>query len=353
MKEGAEPVSNGDAELLKQAIDRNDVERVKTLMTQNAELHAAPMGYGGDGPLTWVAECRVPWEPPSPARLEMARWMVENGSDIHQGGDGPLMRASLNACRIPMMELLVSLGADVNAEWHGWFPIIFSPCESVDPVTLRWLLGHGANPNCSKPGVRGTALDYLIGTYARSPDLAQCIDLLLAKGATTRYSLPGVLEILRGRIEELAAILDAESGLARRRIEGLDAGSTGGRGMLLDSATLLHVAAEFANVEAAKLLLEKGADVNARAEVNFEGVGGQTAIFHCVSQYGDAGLEMTKLLLDRGADLSVRARLPGHYERPDEYVECNPLEYAMLFPGGENATVALLKQRAGLSAGAG
>ena len=29
----------------------------------------------------------------------MAAWMTENGSDVHQGGDGPLMRAALNADR--------------------------------------------------------------------------------------------------------------------------------------------------------------------------------------------------------------------------------------------------------------
>src|SRR6476469_7214072 len=57
---------------LKQAIDANDLERVKTLMTRNPELHQAPLGYGRKGPLTWVAECRVPWEPPTPARLAMA-----------------------------------------------------------------------------------------------------------------------------------------------------------------------------------------------------------------------------------------------------------------------------------------
>ena len=34
-------------------------------------------------------------EAPSEARLAMARWMIENGSDVHQGGDGPLMRAAL------------------------------------------------------------------------------------------------------------------------------------------------------------------------------------------------------------------------------------------------------------------
>jgi len=56
---------------LKQAIDRNAIERVKTMMTRNSALHRAPLGYGKDGPLTWVAECRVPWEPPSPARLDM------------------------------------------------------------------------------------------------------------------------------------------------------------------------------------------------------------------------------------------------------------------------------------------
>ena len=114
---------------LKQAIDTNDVDRVKAMMTRNPMLHSAPLGYGEDGPLTWVAECRVPWEPPSAARLAIAAWMLEQGSDVHQGGDGPLMRAALNGYRIPMMELLVSHGADVNALWHGHFPIIFAPAS--------------------------------------------------------------------------------------------------------------------------------------------------------------------------------------------------------------------------------
>jgi hypothetical protein len=47
-------------------------------------------------------------------------------------------------------------------------------------------------------------------------------------------------------------------------------------------------------------------------------------------------LPVTRLLLDRGADLSIRVKLPGHYERPGEIVECTPLSYAMLFPGAEN-----------------
>ena len=89
------------------------------------------------------------------------QWMIEHGSDVHQGGDGPLMRATLQE-RIPMMELLVAHGANVNAEWHGEYPIIYSACEAVDPVALKWLLEHGANPNCdslTRP-YADTALDY-------------------------------------------------------------------------------------------------------------------------------------------------------------------------------------------------
>src|SRR5262252_10333973 len=41
---------------LKQAIDTNNLDTVKTLMTRNPTLHLAPLGYAKNGPLTWVAE---------------------------------------------------------------------------------------------------------------------------------------------------------------------------------------------------------------------------------------------------------------------------------------------------------
>jgi ankyrin repeat protein len=340
--------SLGEIGQLKRAIDTNDLPRVKNLMTRNPELHRAPLGYGNNGPLTWVAECRVPWEPPSPARLAMAAWMIENGSDVHQGGDGPLMRAALQGYRIPMMDLLVAHGADVNAEWNGDFPIIFASCEAVDPEALEWLLDRGANPNCGNARGRGTALDYVIGTYGRSPErLRACIDILVEAGGTTRYSAPGVLELLRLQLDRLAEQIDADATLVHRRFPELDCGSTGGRRLLLQGATLLHVAAEFGTIDAARLLLDRGADVNARATVDPAGVGGQTAIFHAVTQFGDAGLPMAQLLVERGADLSVRVKLPGHYERLDEIVECTPLGYALRFQDElpSDSTVAFLRER--------
>jgi hypothetical protein len=65
-----------------------------------------------------------------------------------------------------------------------------------------------------------------------------------------------------------------------------------------------------------------------------------------VTQYNDWGLPLAQFLVEHGADLTVRAKLPGHYERPGEIVECTPLGYAQLFPGNENRTVAFLRGRA-------
>jgi ankyrin repeat protein len=330
---------------LKQAIDTNDLDRVQLLMMHNPALHRAPIGYGKNGPLTWVAECRVPWEPPTPVRLATAQWMIDNGSDVHQGSDGPLMRAALRDDRIPMMELLVRNGADVNAEWDGFFPIIFAPCETLAPASLKWLIDHGANPDCARAGRKypDSALDYVIGTYSRSEMLGECIDILLEAGCPTRHNIPAVLEILRGRIDRLRELLDADPSLVNRRFRELDFGSTAYRSLTLRGGTLLHAAAEYGNVEAAQLLLERGADVNGHAATDEAGGGGQTPIFHAVSQFFDFGCPMVEFLVKHGADLSVSARIPGHYERPAEVVECTPFAYAHRFPGGENKTTAFLR----------
>ena len=220
-----------ESDRLKRAIDRNDLAIVQAMMGRNPALHRAPIGYGQDGPITWVAECRVPRVPPSPTRLAMAKWMIENGSDIHRGGDAPLMRAALDAERVPMMELLVSCGADVNAAWHDRYPIIFATCEALNPESLEWLLQHGADPNCGgaedwagrgfpHPGM---ALDYALGTYARdAARLAACVELLLAAGGRSKFENPALLAIVRGRLVELHALLDADPSLLHQQFSDFD-----------------------------------------------------------------------------------------------------------------------------------
>jgi hypothetical protein len=262
---------------VRQAIASGDLERVITLMTANPDLHRGPRGDGHETPLGWVTDCRAAT---STKRLAIAQWLIDHGSDVHQNGDGPLACSSHAKC-IPMMELLVANGADVNGLWMGWFPVLFVPCENLDPIAIQWLLDHGADPNRGNPRDPGTSLDYVIQTYPRDPKrLTCCIEVLLAAGARTRYDVPGVLLILRGRAEELAALIDADPALVHHRYPELDCGQSGGRVLTLRGATLLHVAAEYGFVDATRLLLDRGADVNARADVDANGVGGQTPIFH-------------------------------------------------------------------------
>ena len=343
-----------EAGQLKDAIDLNDLSLVQSMMLRNPALHKAPLGYAKDGPLTWVAECRVPRVPPDRTRLAIAKWMIETGSDVHQGGDAPLMRAALSSERIPMMELLVAHGADLNAAWHGDYPILFAACEALNLGTLHWLLEHGADPNCGSEALwrargiphPGTALDYLLGAYVRDPEvLGACIEVLLRAGGKSKHESRAVMAVIRGRMTELAELLDASPALIHQRFAGLDFGATAARMLTLRGGTLLHVAAEFQSLDAARLLLDRGADVNAAAMLDEAGVGGQTPIFHAATQREDAGLPLVQLLVERHADLTVRARLPGHYEAPGEVVECTPLEYALLFPGGQGPTAAYLRSR--------
>jgi hypothetical protein len=105
---------------------------------------------------------------------------------------------------------------------------------------------HGANPNCrgheyeiSGHAYQGTALDHLIAGYARSLErLSACIDVLLQAGGDTRYNTPAVLAVLRGRLDDLAKLVDAKPGVVNQRFPELDCGQTGGRSLLLSGGTL-------------------------------------------------------------------------------------------------------------------
>ena len=229
------------------------------------------------------------------------------------------------------MELLVRHGADVDGLCWGWFPVLFTPCENLEPEPLQWLLNHGADPNRGNAKSPCTALDYVIQTYPHPKRLMACIEILLAAGAHTRYDVPGVLSILRGRMGELEALLDADPSLVNRRYPELDCGASGGRLLLLRGATLLHVAAEYGFFDA-RLLLDRGADVNANADIDANGVGGQTPVFHALTHFMGVNPEVVQLLIQRGADLTIQARVPGHYEHEGEILDVSAAEYAALFP---------------------
>jgi ankyrin repeat protein len=330
---------------LKQAIDSNDLERVKQLMTRNPELHRAPLGYGKNGPLTWVTECRVPREAPSEVRLAMARWMIENGSDVHQGGDGPLMRAALSDTRIPMMELLVAHGADVNALWGGHYPIICAPCETLAPRALKWLLDHGADPQVAAREY-GSPLSMLVCTYTRN---AKGKNACLEVFADCGFELPDTpaMAFHRGRIDLLDAHLARDPSLLEHRFQQseifpAELGIKPGDGLHVTpvfGGTLLHLAIEYDDIDVARWLIERGANVNATAAFDADGFGGHTPLFHAAVTLAAPDDSKAKLLLERGANPNARAtfrkqlRDMGDPEKEmmREFHNVTPIGYARQF----------------------
>jgi ankyrin repeat protein len=155
------------------------------------------------------------------------------------------------------------------------------------------------------------------------------------------------MAVIRGDLAGLSQHMDADAMLLHRRFADLDFGTTGARMLTLRGGALLHVVAEFQQLDAATLLLARGADFNAAVTRDEAGIAGQTLIFHAATQRDNAVLPLVRRLVERGADLRVVARLPGHCEEPGAVVECTPLGYALRLPGDQGPTSACLRAMGG------
>ncbi len=323
---------------LKAAIDANDVERVCRMMTQNPKLDQAPLGYNENGPLTWAAESRG--AAPNSDRLAIARWMVENGSDVHQGGDGPLMRAALSDKSLSMMELLVAHGADVNAWWDGHYPIIFAACETLQPQALRWLIDQGADFNVvDRDG--GNCVRMLVGTYWRNPTGKHaCLEVFAEAGYPFPDTAP--MAIHRGRLDLLEACLKRDPLAIHRQMtipELFPIAEDALHCAPLNGATLLHLAIEYHEMETTQWLIDHGADVNARCTIDSDGFGGHTPLFHTTVTLLLKSDTMARLLLRNGADPQLRATFrkrlsmngDSDRERMHEYYNVTAIEFARQF----------------------
>jgi hypothetical protein len=299
---------------LKPAIDTDEREDVKHLMTRHPELHRAPLGESKSPPLTWDA---FGGGPPSETRLALAQWMIENGSDVHQGDDGPLIRALADPT-FRMAELLVAHGADVNARYGGTYPIIMFPLEEFGPQALTWPLDHGADLHAAAKYCCPVGM--LTCIYTRRPkDKSACLEIVGASGFPLADT--PVMALHRSRLDLLQVHLDRDPTLPERRFTHSEVffnhdGTPGDAypATPVTGGTLLHLA----HIDVARWLIKRGADVNARAAIDAEGSEGHTPIFHTVvNLVSGMGLDddsKARLLLDM-----VPIQRPGYLlaERPN------------------------------------
>jgi hypothetical protein len=186
-----------------------------------------------------------------------------------------------------------------------------------------------AGANACEP-IRGKLpVDWLLEEHERSDQLGDCLRLLFARGAVLRD--PVVAPVLLNDANAIKAAVTATPSLLRHRTKMVSAFTS------LEGGSLLHVAAEYGNLEAARALVEAGADVNARAEIDEYGLNGHTPIFHTVSSIHNRSEPIMRLLLAAGAKTDIR--LAGitwgkGYEWETTFFDVTPISYAQmgLFP---------------------
>jgi ankyrin repeat protein len=212
-------------------------------------------------------------------------------------GETPLMYAAA-AGSLDAMKFLIGKGADVNAQNEiGSTALIWS---ATDLAKVKLLLDHGANINTASK--RGRTALFLAAMTDRSADTVR---LLLAKGAdpkmTDSFKNTVLIASAAGNdTETIRLIIDA----------GVDVNAANALGL----TPLIVSAGDNGNVRSVKMLLAKGAQVNAVSLAPFMYPGlapkAGTPQFGSITALGMAAPfgppELIKALLDAGADVNAK-----------------------------------------------
>lgn len=315
------------------AICRDDADTVRELVLKHPHLlHEDARGVPGN------------WGPPMSYAANLGRDQVIRV--LRDLGATDLQKAFDRAClqgRIETARMLYSMGARPEAG------AVMGPCETQSGAGLALLFELGAELSDGQ-GDRLAPVALILQTYCRNPQgKHECLELVAQRGVRLPDTPP--MAVHRGRMDLLEEHLRREPGLVTRTFShreiyppelGCDADeSLALHGTPLADGTLLHLCVDCDEMEIARWLIERGADVNAKAAVDPEGFGGHTALFGCVvSQPYRVGLRrddaFARLLLDHGGDPNVRASLRKRLrfvtdETMHEYREVTPLAWGQRF----------------------
>jgi hypothetical protein len=318
---------------LTDAIWRDDVEAVRELVVRHPRLlHEDARGVQGN------------WGPPMSYAANLGRDAIV--AMLHELGATDLQHAFDRAClqgKVQTARRLHAMGARPGAG------SVMGPCETQSGPGLALLLELGAELS-DEHGDPLAPVPLLLETYSRNSEgKHRCLELVAEHGVELPDAPP--LAVHRGRIDLLERYLRDDPDLLTRTFSheeiyppelGCHADhSLALHGAPLAGATLLHLCVDNDEMEIARWLIERGADVNAAAAVDADGFGGHTALFGCVvSQPHRVGRRtddaFARLLLDHGADPNVRASLRKRLRfAPDEtlheYRDVTPLGWGRLF----------------------
>ena len=336
------------------AIWRDDVDAVRGLVLKQPKLlHEDARGVTGN------------WGPPMSYAANLGRDRII--AILRDLGATDLEFAFDRAClqgRIETARQLYAMGARPARD------AVMGPAETLNPSGLAFLLDLGA-PVSDQHGDRLAPVAMVLQTYSRnSRGKHGCLELFAEHGIELPDTAP--MAVHRGRIDLLEEHVRRDPGLLARTFAheeiyppalGCDADqSLALHGTPLAGTTLLHLCVDNDEIEIARWLIERGADVDAKADVDAAGFGGHTALFGCVvSQAYRCGLQgdgaFARLLLDHGANPNARASLRKRLRFTDdssmhEYRDVTPLAWGERFHDQawvNRAAMRLIAERGGRS----
>jgi ankyrin repeat protein len=257
------------------AVKKGDTAGTRTLLQKKADVNATELD--GSTALHWAVHRDS---------VELVDQLIRAGADVkatNKYGVPPLALACSNGS-LPIVERLLKAGADANTALPGGETVLMTAARTGKPEVVKALLAYGADPNAKESSRGQTAL-----MWAAAENNAAAIKVLAEAGADVKTRTGGGTAE-RAQPAQRAGVFTGAVNAGAAGAAGMAAG--GGR----PSWAALHFAVQLGQIDAARALLEAGADVN-------DALADGTSPLVLATQNGH--WELGAFLVDQGADVNA------------------------------------------------
>lgn len=291
-----------EADILKIVVRKNDFKLLQIFIDAGVNLEQQ-----GIEALVEAAEL---------GQVSSATFLLHLGVDVNAPGleMNPLQAAAREG-QVEMLELLLVHGADINALAHlnGGRTALQAALES-ETLESAWLLLHrGADVSAPPALISGaTALEAIChnrSVWPPTPCLGLC-NYLLDSNAPVNRPNGRPSSALHGAIERdwdgiLARMLEPQRNAIINHM-WCDKTIEEDEDYIWEPRTPTQLAAGGGKLEAVKMLLARGADINEDPAYRF----GRTTLQAATSS-GNSNMDLVKFLLDKGADVHAKPAVYG------------------------------------------